>query len=81
MVSQLHIRKVKENETGGKTTPNDEPFLLKMIAGSCGFEDSNGFNYFKQKETQSEIKLPPSKDFDQPQRIAEPKEINNDDPF
>lgn len=38
MVSHIHVRKVKEIETGGRPTPIDEPIMLKSIIGNVGFE-------------------------------------------
>lgn len=36
-VSEIHVRKVKETETGGKPTPIDAPIALKMEAGNTKF--------------------------------------------
>lgn len=44
MYTEIHIKKIKEMETGGKHTFLDEPVKLRMLPGSCGFEDINGFN-------------------------------------
>lgn len=41
MVMQLHIRKIKEMETGGRPTPIDEPVLLEMVPGGFGFRSVN----------------------------------------
>tara|TARA_B110000285_G_scaffold203670_1_gene239977 strand:+ start:13264 stop:14175 length:912 start_codon:yes stop_codon:yes gene_type:complete len=38
MYSVLSILKVKENETGGRPTPFDEPIKLKMKVNNVGFE-------------------------------------------
>lgn len=38
MYSELHIRKIKETETGGHTTPFNEPVKIKMVKGLVGFE-------------------------------------------
>lgn len=38
MYSHIHIRKVKEIETGGRPTPIDEPIKLKSMIGNVGFE-------------------------------------------
>ena len=38
MYSHLHVRKVKEIETGGRPTPIDDPIKFKSIAGNVGFE-------------------------------------------
>lgn len=39
MVTELHIRKVKETETGGHVTPKDTPVKIAMKAGGCGFQE------------------------------------------
>jgi len=44
MFTQLHIRKVKEVETGGKVTPVNAPIMLRMIPNQCGFETESGIN-------------------------------------
>lgn len=38
MCSHIHVRKVKEIETGGRPTPIDEPIVLRSIPGNVGFE-------------------------------------------
>lgn len=38
MYSHLHIRKVKEMETGGRPTPMEEPIVLRSKPGNTGFE-------------------------------------------
>jgi hypothetical protein len=38
MFTEIHVRKVKETETGGRVTPYANPISLKMVQGSCGFE-------------------------------------------
>lgn len=38
MYSHLHVRKVKEMETGGRPTPMQEPIVMKSKAGNTGFE-------------------------------------------
>ena len=35
---QIHIRKVKDNDTGGRPTPIDTPIILKSIKNNVGFE-------------------------------------------
>lgn len=42
MCTQLHVRKIKEIETGGGYTPLDMPFILKMKINNCGFTDIYG---------------------------------------
>jgi Bifunctional DNA primase/polymerase, N-terminal len=44
MFTELHVRKIKEMETGGKVTPVNQPVRLRMIANQCGFEDEYGNN-------------------------------------
>lgn len=41
MWSEIHIRKVKEVESGGRPTPYDEPIKLKMMRNNIGFECNN----------------------------------------
>ena len=38
MYSHLHVLKVKENETGGRCTPYEEPIRLRMSRNNIGFE-------------------------------------------
>lgn len=38
MYTDIHVRKVREMETGGKPTPKDEPVRLEMVKGGCGFK-------------------------------------------
>ena len=38
MYSHIHVRKVKEIETGGRPTPIDEPIKLRSMKGNVGFE-------------------------------------------
>lgn len=44
MVTQIHVRKIKEMETGGLPTPMDSPVLLKSVLGCVGFTDAQGHN-------------------------------------
>ena len=44
MNTQIHVRKIKESETGGRPTKLDFPFILKMMIGGCGFETEQGYN-------------------------------------
>jgi hypothetical protein len=45
MVTEIHVRKIKETETGGKTTAHNDPVRIRMMKGGCSFcEDiDNGF--------------------------------------
>lgn len=38
MYSELHVLKVKENETGGRCTPFEQPIKLRMSRNNVGFE-------------------------------------------
>lgn len=38
MYSHIHVRKVKEIETGGRPTAMDEPIKMRSIVGNVGFE-------------------------------------------
>lgn len=48
MQTQLHVRKIKELETGGGYTPLEMPYLLIMNPNGCGFRDSNGIDPIKK---------------------------------
>ncbi len=37
MFSHIHVRKVKEVETGGRPTPIDSPIRLKSMINNVGF--------------------------------------------
>ena len=41
MISHLHVRKVKEVETGGRPTPIDSPIKLRSIVNNVGFTIDN----------------------------------------
>lgn len=46
MVTEIHVRKVKDTETGGRPTPLDEPAKLEMYKGGCAFiERIDGFGH------------------------------------
>ena len=38
MYSDIHVRKIKEVETGGRPTPIEEPIRLRMVRNNVGFE-------------------------------------------
>ena len=38
MYSHIHVQKIKENETGARPTPFEQPISLKMIVNNVGFE-------------------------------------------
>ena len=37
MVTELHVRKIKDTETGGRPTPLDMPVKFEMYKGGCAF--------------------------------------------
>jgi hypothetical protein len=37
MVTEVHVRKIKETETGGRPTPHDMPVLFEMYKGGTAF--------------------------------------------
>ena len=44
-ITELHIRKIKETETGGQVTPFEHPIKLRSRKGVVGFEDLDGFSF------------------------------------
>jgi len=80
--TQLHIRKIKELETGGGYTQLDNPFIIRMVNNSCGFEDEFNnnpvFQYHEKKDKNAQKTLKENNDF-----LTEAKPIitNNTDPF
>lgn len=50
MFSEIHVRKIKEMETGGRPTSFDKPFIVQMGEGGCGFHDMSGYNPIKPCE-------------------------------
>lgn len=47
--THIHVRKVKEMETGGRVTPLETPLVLQSIIGNVGFK-INGRNLIPQKD-------------------------------
>ena len=47
MVSLVHVRKVKETETGGRPTNIDDPIRLRAIVNNVGFS-INGISVLKK---------------------------------
>jgi hypothetical protein len=39
MITELHVRKIKDTDTGGMVTPFDNPVKLEMYKGMCAFKD------------------------------------------
>lgn len=44
MYTEIHVRKIKEYETGGMPTPKDSPVKIRMTIGNCGFVDEDYIN-------------------------------------
>jgi hypothetical protein len=40
MITELHVRKIKDTETGGRPTSLDSPIKFEMYKGGCGFIES-----------------------------------------
>ena len=62
MWTQLHIQKIKENETGGKRTFKDDPFKIKLNYDHTGFEDDMGNNpvqIYWSRNQNKQIEIPP----------------------
>lgn len=79
---QIHVRKIKEVETGGGYTPYDSPYILEMQKGMCGYADLNGFNpiyeYWNKQGKQIPIEMTPNTEFLQDKGIAH---YHGDNPF
>jgi hypothetical protein len=60
MFTEIHVRKIKEIETGGKPTFINKPVRLKMNLNQCGFIDEDGvdaiLNYHNTLPIQQEFK-------------------------
>jgi hypothetical protein len=82
MVTELHIRKIKEVETGGKITPYNSPVRIRMMKGGFAFcEDEMGMEdspiekwHRNNKPKQSKIELPSFKN-------EYLETLNEEDPF
>lgn len=46
--TQIHVQKIRDEETGGKKTDKDEPVILEMNEDYCGYK-SNGIDPIKHK--------------------------------
>lgn len=44
-VTELHVRKVKDTETGGRVTPFDDPVKFEMYKGGCAFKEYKESGY------------------------------------
>lgn len=52
MWTELHVRKVKETETGGHPTGLDFPVRLRMTNKGTGFQDVEGYNAITRQKTE-----------------------------
>lgn len=52
---EFHVHKIKEMESGGKTTYLDEPVKLRMIPNTVGYVDEFGVNPIEKHRFQREI--------------------------
>lgn len=50
MNTDIHVRKIKEQETGGMPTPKDKPLKIQMMIGGVGFVDEYGWNPILEKQ-------------------------------
>lgn len=82
MWTELHIRKVKETETGGRPTPKSSPVKIRMDESGCGYrvidemgiEQNPVFDFHKINKTiQTEIDMPSV-----PEKIWMPYKENDD---
>lgn len=70
MVTEIHVRKIKDTETGGRPTSFDTPVKLEMYKGQCGFierlDDGMGKTpldpveqwHYKNNNNQQELPIP-----------------------
>lgn len=47
MVTEIHVRKIKDTETGGRPTTLDSPVKLEMYAKGCAFRERNELSAFQ----------------------------------
>lgn len=67
MVTELHVRKIKDTETGGRPTPMDYPVKFEMYKNGCAFiERTDGMSvpvdpiekwHLKNQDNQAELKF------------------------
>lgn len=62
-VSEIHVRKVKETESGGKPTPIDAPIALKMEIGNTAFTCAGQDPVEIIKRAKGQIKPPTKLEF------------------
>ena len=83
-ITEFHVRKIKETDTGGRPTPFDTPIKFEMYKGGTGFIERLEFGgqpvdpihnwHHKNQPVQQKVELPPT--------IASTwKPYNGDNPF
>jgi hypothetical protein len=45
MITEIHVRKIKDTETGGMPTPLNNPILFEMYKGQCAFREKTEMGY------------------------------------
>lgn len=70
MITELHVRKIKETDTGGRPTPFDNPVKFEMYKGGTAFLERLEMGgtpvdpiqawHNKNQPTQQQIELPPT---------------------
>jgi hypothetical protein len=68
MLTEVHVRKVKDTETGGMQTPLNNPLLYEMYKGQCGFREKTEMGYevdpiMDWHKRNGRIILPPTNSF------------------
>lgn len=58
--TEIHVKKIKEMETGGKPTHLDTPIKLKLMYGT-GFENVNGVNPLDKHQAKISYNITPNK--------------------
>lgn len=69
MVTEVHVRKIKDTETGGRSTSYDNPVKFEMYKGQCAFAERlegggrgidpvQEWHYIKSGKTQIKLDLP-----------------------
>lgn len=86
MITELHVSKVKETETGGKVTPKEQPIKLRMNITGCGFsecDEYNNANFDPVEEWHKKMKdlPPPTLTFKEPVWRPYKEDDKNDDPL
>jgi len=85
--TEVHVRKIKETETGGCVTPFNSPVKFKSMGGLVGFRDEDDVNPITKfiakkhgtiKDTYGSRPLTPIRDITEPKRDENLIEINGE---